>query len=153
MNRISRQLQSDWPTHMSFDKSRGPVERFYSSINGALTESSSIFYNRRQIDIFLLAMAIGKARNAREPIKNPSQSIRRDALTEQEVWLMCCVALSDEGAGLDTLADPKKLIKTCEEYANGGIDILMQLDSQTDVNNKQYEEFLEKAIKSHSSSV
>ncbi len=150
MNKISRQLQSDWPTHMSYDKNDGSVEKFYSSINGALVEKNSIFYNKRQIDIFLLAMAIGKKRDAKESIKTPSQSIRRDALNEQEVWLMCCVALSDNDAGLETLADPKKLIKTCEEYANGGIKILMQLDSQPDINNKQYEEFLEDGIKSHS---
>ena len=149
MNKISRQLQSDWPNYMSYDKSDDTIEKFYSSINGVLAERSSIFYNKRQIDIFLLAMAIGKMRNAKKAIRSPSQSIRRDALDEQEVWLMCCVALSDDDAGLNTLADPKKILKTCEEYANGGIKILIELENQSDSNNKQYEGFLEEAIKSH----
>ena len=57
-------------------------------------------------------MAIGKEfkdpepkdkelKSGRIPIENPSQSIRRDALTEDEVWLMCCIALSEEDTDLD----------------------------------------------------
>ena len=146
MNKISRQLQADWPTHMSYDMSDGDVDRFYSSINGVLTEQNSIFYRKRQIDIFLLAMAIGKELNTKKPLKKPSQSIRRDALNEEEIWLMCCVGLSEDDANLDILAEPTKLIRMCEEYSNGGINTLIQLENQIDLNNRQYEEFLEKAI-------
>ena len=151
MNKDVRQLLYDWPNNMSYDKSDGTIEKFYSSINGVLTEPSSIFHNRRQIDIFLLAMAIGKMHNAKKVIKTPSQSIRRDALNEQEAWLMCCVALSDDDddAGFDTLANPEKIVRTCEEYANGGIKTLIGWESQVDIHSNQYEEFLEEAIKSH----
>ena len=146
MNKISRQLQAGWPTHMSYDRSDSDVDRFYSSINGVFLEENSIFYNKRQIDVFLLAMAIGKELDAKKSLKKPSQTIRCDALLEEEVWLMCCVGLSEDDASLDTLADPAKLIRTCEEYSNGGIKKLIQIEKQSDPNNKQYEEFLEKGI-------
>ena len=146
MNKISRQLQAGWPIHMSYDRSDSDVYRFYSSINGVFLEENSIFYNKRQIDVFLLAMAIGKELDAKKPLKEPSQTIRCDALREEEVWLMCCVGLSEDNASLDTLADPTKLIRTCEEYSNGGIKKLIQIENQTDPNNEQYEEFLEKGI-------
>ena len=91
-------------------------------------------------------MAIGKDMNSRVKLENSSQSIRRDALTEEEVWLMCCVALSEKDTDLETLADSKTIIRICEEYANGGIKALIRLDQRADINNKQYEEFLEDAI-------
>lgn len=148
MTRISRQLSADWNPHMSFDKKNTDAETFYSTQNGAITERTSLFYKRRQIDIFMLAMAIGKAQNSRKKIHSPSNSIKSDALTEDELWLMCCVALSEDDADIDTLADPKKLIKICEEYSNGGIGTLIELDRQTDLDHGQYEEFLENALKS-----
>ena len=146
MSRISRQLQADWPNHMSYDKSNSDVDKFYSYTNGVIMEQESVFYKKRQIDIFLLAMAIGKEQNNRVKVKKPSQTIRCDALHEEEVWLMCSVVLAEEGTDLDVLADPPRLIRICEEYANGGIEYLMQLEKQTDLNNKQYEESLERAI-------
>ena len=148
MTRISRQLQADWPVYMSYDNGDSDTDRFYHTGKGAILEESSIFYQKRQIDIFLLAMAIGKEQKTRKPLGKPSNSIRRDALTEEEVWLMCCVALSEDDANLETIADPKKIVKICEEYANGGIKTLIQLDTQTDINNQQYEESLERALKS-----
>lgn len=144
-NRASRLLQADWPIHISYDKDQSEVDMFYSTIKGAISDRNSDFYNKRQVDIFLFAMAIGKELNARKKIKAPSQSIRRDALTEEEMWLMCSVALSEKDADLDVLADSKKIVSICEEYSNGGINKLIQMENQIDPK-KEYEEFLEKAI-------
>ncbi len=147
VNKISMRLQADWPINISYDKSEEGAEDFYSSIKGAVTEKSSIFYERKQTDIFLLAMAIGKEMNSRKKIKKPSQSIRRTALTEREAWQMCSVALSEEGANLDTLADPAKIVRICEEYANAGLRTLLVIDKRiSDVGFQQYEELLEDAV-------
>lgn len=143
-NKASRRLQADWPPYMSYDKSNNEVEQFYSTINGKIRERSSIFFDKRQIDIFLLAMAVGKSMETRKPMKNASKSIRRDALIEEEVWMMCSVALAEENR-LDVLADGDKVVRICEEYANAGIEVLISLDRQTG-ETEPYEEFLEKFL-------
>ncbi|MDA7987297.1 MAG: hypothetical protein MPJ53_02130 [Alphaproteobacteria bacterium] len=125
-DKITLQLQSDWPVHMSYDKDDREIVDFYSSINGAISQRGSIFYQKRQIDIFLLAMAIGQQKRLRTKIKSRSESIRRDALLEREVWLMCSVALAEE-KDLAVLGSPEEVVRICEEYANGGIHTLISM--------------------------
>ena len=143
--KIAKRIQADWPLHLSYDKSDPNIESFYSSIEGRVTEKASIFHDKRQIDIFLLAMAIGVEQNNREKIKKPSDSIRRDALTEKEVWMMCSVALAEDPR-LGVLADSKELIKICQEYSNGGIKTLMVLEKGGNDVKGEYEDFLTQAI-------
>jgi len=128
--KIALHLQSDWPHDMSYDKANEDVARFYDTLDdgeSAIRADTSMFYKRRQVDIFLLAMAIGHARKNRKKVSRPSMSIRRDALKEKEVWMMCSVALAEEGR-LEVLADPPHVVRICEEYANGGINELMKMD-------------------------
>ena len=58
---------------------------------------------------------------------------------------MCSVALAEEPR-LDILADSKELIKICQEYANGGIKVLMALEKLGNNVSEQYEEYLTKMI-------
>ena len=141
-NAVSRRLQVDWPPYMSYDRADSAIVDFYSIIKGTLTEKSSIFHNRRQIDIFLLAMALGVEAQERKKFSDRSQTIRRDALTEDEVWMMCSVALAEEGT-MEVLADPSKVIRICEEYANGGIGTLMSINRRGGSTSGPYEELLE----------
>lgn len=139
--KTSNYLSYDWPHDISYDKSDPSVEKFYSTVRGTISDASSIFYKKRQVDIFLLAMAIGKSLGHREPLKKPSDAIRRDALSERAVWMMCSVALSDT-KNLDVLADPAKAVRICEEYANAGIGTLMALSKRPGDTTLPYEEFL-----------
>ena len=145
---IAKRIQADWPFHLSYDKGDQSIDDFYSSIKGVIREKNSIFYEKRQIDIFLFAMAIGKSQNSREKIKKSSNSIRRDALTEEETWMMCGIVLGEENAGLDALSNTRELIKTCEEYSNGGIKTLMVMEKDRLSKGMvdPYETFLERAI-------
>lgn len=143
---VSKRIQADWPMHLSYDKSDSDIDEFYSNIKGNLKQDSSIFYGKRQIDIFLLAMAIGKSMNNRVKVKMQSNSIRRDALTEEETWMMCSIALAEEDAGLDALSNTRELIKTCEEYSNGGIKTLITMERTAHDRIKTYEDFLERVI-------
>lgn len=144
-NRVSRRLQADWPENISYDKIP-EIDDFYSTVKGTIRDASSIFYKKRQIDIFLLAMAIGIELGERKKLTKPSQTIPRNVLTEIEVWMMCSVALAEERA-LDILANPPKIIKICEEYANGGIKTLMSINMQSGpVISEPYEEYLEKLL-------
>lgn len=144
-SKISRQLSSDWPHEISYDKSKSGVEDFYSTVRGTISEKSSIFYKKRQIDIFLLAMAIGKSLGEPESLKSPSAVIRRDALSEKEVWMMCSVALS-VAKSLDVLAEPSKAVRICEEYANAGIGTLMAQSKRPGDAALPYEEFLKEVL-------
>lgn len=127
--KIAMHLQSDWPHDMSYDKANNEAANFYgvSGEDGAVGDDTSIFHRKRQVDIFLLAMSIGYAKKIRKKVARPSRSIRRDALTEKEVWIMCSVALAAVER-LEVLADPAHVVRICEEYANGGIDELMRMD-------------------------
>lgn len=127
--KIAMHLQSDWPHDMSYDKANKEAGNFYGGPveGGAIRDDTSIFHRKRQVDIFLLAMSIGYAKKIRKKVARPSRSIRRDALTEKEVWIMCSVALAAEER-LEVLADPAHVVRICEEYANGGIDELMRMD-------------------------
>ena len=144
----SKRIQAEWPPHLSYDKSDQSIDDFYSNIKGVIRDENSIFYEKRQIDIFLFAMAIGKSQNSREKIRKSSNSIRRDALTEEETWMMCGVVLGEEKAGLDVLSNTKELIKTCEEYSNGGIKTLMVMEKERLSKGimESYEIFLEDSI-------
>ena len=134
---------------MSYDKAVSGAESFYSTINGTVTEKSSIFYSKNQTDIFILAMAMGVELGERQKLARPSQTIRRDALTEMEVWIMCSVALAEEHT-LDVLANPSKMIRICEEYANGGIKSLMNLNMLSGSNILEpYEKSLEDLLDKH----
>ena len=138
---IAKRINADWPLHLSFDKSDPKIEAFYSSIEGRTAERTSIFYGKRQIDIFLIAMAIGVEQGNREKVTKPSDSIRRDALTEKELWMMCSVALATNPQ-LDILANSKELLRICHEYANGGIKTLMALEKSGSGVIDAYEDFL-----------
>ncbi len=141
-NRVSRLLQADWPENISYDKTP-EIENFYSMVGGTIRERTSIFYQKRQMDIFLLAMAMGIELGEKKKLTKPSQTIPRSVLTEMEVWMMCSVALAEERT-LDVLANPSKIIKICEEYANGGIKFLMNLnEGSSRVVSEPYEDYLE----------
>ena len=142
-NRVSRLLHADWPEYLSYDKAVSGLEEFYSMVHGTITEKSSIFYHKRQAEIFLLALAMGIDMGERKKLAKPSQTIRCNTLLEKEVWMMCSVALAEERT-LDVLANPSKMIRICEEYANGGIKTLMSLNMRSGSSiSEPYEENLE----------
>ena len=134
----------EWPSHLSYDKGRANVDEFYDGAHGAITKKRSIFYNKRLIDIFLLAMAIGKKTESRKKLKKPSITLNRESFTKKEIWMMCSVVLSDDKADLETITHPKEIVKTCEEYANGGIDKVMDADKKNSVGS--YEEMLDELL-------
>ena len=148
-DKITLQLQSDWPDYMSYDKKNNEIAAFYSSIGGAISQRGSIFYQKRQIDIFLLAMAIGKQKQLRTKLKSRSDSIKRNALLEKEVWLMCSVALAEE-KDLAVLGNPAEIVKICEEYANGGIHTLISMHKMQGVL-EPFEESLDELLEKRTS--
>jgi len=123
-----RRLTADWPRHISYDISNEEVKAYYNADEGSVTWKQSFFYEKRLADIFLCAMSIGKKNNNRRIIKNKKDTIRKDAFSEKDVWLMIATALSEDMAELAVLENPNDVIRVCEEYANAGIEDLMYID-------------------------
>ena len=80
-------------------------------------------------------MAIGKHKEARKPLVKPSKSIPVDFIKENHIVSMLGVAFSDDSIGLEILQNPKELRVICEEYANGGIEFLIEMKKLRDHDN------------------
>jgi hypothetical protein len=133
----TRKLTYDWEPHFSYDKTDDEVVSFYSADRpeSATNDAGSIFYKKTLWDIFVYAMAIGKSKEARKQLVKPSRTIPVDAIKEHHIVSMLGVAFSDESIGLEILQNPKDLRIICEEYANGGIDFLIEMKKLRDYDN------------------
>jgi hypothetical protein len=148
-SRNLKKIVADWPEFLSYDNSDEKIKSFYSEHAGEKTKKSSIFYEKRLLDIFLLAMAIGKqSGGGRLKLASKSRTMPRNALTEEEIWIMTCVAFEEKEGDLNVLSDPKELVNICEEYANAGIRKLMALDYGSSITDplEQYENLLTKNL-------
>jgi len=145
---ISKKLTLDWPENMSYDISDTPISENYSERTGFTQKRTSIFHKKRLLDIFLFALALGKQKGIRTPLKKKSQSMPTNALTEEEIWMMTCVALSEPNADLDILTKPAEIVKICEEYANTGINELITRDYNSSLSDPlgPYEKLLEENL-------
>lgn len=139
-------LLKNWPENISYHKSTD-IENYFSKEHGAVTDSASLFHEKKRIlEIFIFAMALGKNRNSYLPWSDipkskKSLSMPTDALTEEEIWLMTCVAISHENKGVEVIKNPKKIVEICEGYANGGIALLLSYDKSPNPLEKFEEEF------------
>ena len=133
----TRKLTYDWEPYFSYDKTDDEVVSFYSADRpeSATNDAGSIFYKKTLWDIFVYAMAIGKSKELRKQLVKPSRTIPVDAIKEHHIVSMLGVAFSDESIGLEILQNPKDLRIICEEYANGGIDFLIEMKKLRDHDN------------------
>jgi len=92
-----------------------------SIYNNLKKVSGSFFYQKEMTNIFITAMAIGFLRNNPIAIKSPSNSIPTAVFTKQEKWMMIAVYMATKRAKVDALYEPDDILKTSEEFANGGI--------------------------------
>ena len=124
-----RLLVSNWPEHISYDKSNEDVVDYYGKYNnGYTTKKHSFFYGKRNLDIFTYAMAIGKHYNTKRALKSKSISLPADSLKENEIWMMISVVFSEPNVDIKILSDGKEIVKICEQYANAGIEKLIDMD-------------------------
>ena len=66
----------------------------YSEFYKDLTKvTKSFFYQKNMTNIFIMAMALGFKKDARNPLKKPSNSVPTNVFTKEEKWLMISVYL------------------------------------------------------------
>jgi len=145
---ISKKLTLDWPENISYDSSNDQISENFSERTGFVTKRISIFHKKRLLDVFLFALALGKQKGIRTPLKKKSQSMPTKALTEEEIWMMTSVALSEPKSDLDLLTKPSEIVKICEEYANTGINELITRDYNSSLSDPlgPYEKLLEENL-------
>lgn len=84
----------------------------------------SPFYGRTMKDIFIFAMSVGFSEQARKRLSKRKGTIPTATLTDDDDWLIRTIAIAEEKT-LDILFDEMKVYEIAEEYANGGIRLLV----------------------------
>ena len=145
-------IRANWPKYIGYNKSNTKIEIYYDDKknDGAKNKKTSFFYGKTGLDIFLMAMALGKDIGSSTPIPKggKANNLPTSSLTDATMWAMISVALSEEDTDLDTLTDGKKIYEICEGYANTGILPLITLDETGEIGNyqSQFEDKFKKYI-------
>ena len=145
-------IRANWPKYIGYNKSNAKVELYYDDKKkeGAKNKKTSFFYGKTGLDIFLMAMALGKEIGGMTPTPKGGRAnnLPTSSLTDAAMWSMISVALSEEDSNLGTLTDGKKIYEICEGYANTGIIPLINLDETGEIGNyqKHFEDKFKKYI-------
>jgi hypothetical protein len=118
---------------------------YYQDKDGWLSKNSkSIFAGKYQKDLFIFAMALGKYRKKKSPVKPPKLSnVRVDAMIERQKWALLTIGIS-ESKNLLCLKDESPLYANAEEYAYEGLNILVSRVEKYGIN---YPKALEAELK------
>jgi len=121
------------PDRLYIDQS--DVQRFDD-----LEKNVRMFEKRQKKELFLTAMAIGWKNEARIPMGKRQEFVRMEYLRPEDEALIYAVAISAES--VDVLADPLKVMQIAEEYAHGGIPLLIAKINQPGSFEKNFEKEL-----------
>ena len=106
-------------------------------------ESSSIFAGKNQKDLFIFAMALGKAKNKKATVKNKQSNVSVSAMTEKQKWALLSIGIS-ESRDLICLKDESPLYSIAEKYAEEGMKIIQSHRDRYGIN---YPKFLEAELR------
>lgn len=84
----------------------------------------SLFQNREDGEVYMMAVALGLNKNLREPSKKSKEVRTYHGLKDEFKLLLRIVVLIGSKYDYDILQDGAKTLKIIEEYANGGIEVL-----------------------------
>ncbi|MGN7787821.1 hypothetical protein ACTJIJ_25020 [Niabella sp. 22666] len=72
-------------------------------------------------DVFMLAVSLGRQHNSCPSIQTPKEIFSGDVLdARMDVAILVAIAF-EKNQQFDTLLDPKQVLETAQQYANGGI--------------------------------
>jgi len=106
-------------------------------------DSSSIFAGKNQKDLFIFAMAIGKAKNKKSTVKSKQNNVSVNAMTEKQKWALLSIGIS-ESHDLICLKDEGPLYNLSEKYAEEGMKIIQ---SHVERYGLSYPKFLEAELR------
>ena len=105
--------------------------------------SSSIFAGKNQKDLFIFAMALGKAKNKKSTVKSKQSNVSVSAMTEKQKWTLLSIGIS-ESRDLICLKDESPLYNIAEKYAEEGMKIIQSHKDRYGIN---YPKFLEAELR------
>src|SRR5208283_1942482 len=95
--------------------------------------SSSIFAGKNQKDLFIFAMALGKAKNKKSTVKSKQSNVSVSAMTEKQKWTLLSIGIS-ESRDLICLKDESPLYNIAEKYAEEGMKIIQSHKDRYGIN-------------------
>ena len=149
----SKKLTYDWSRDFSYDSGDESKLKFYHTDKDnphcIMKDEKSIFFGKTQWDVFVCAMAVGKKYNLSKPLKKRSKSIPVANANSEHIVQILSLIFSEDGVELPILQTPDKIKTICEEYANGGVEELIQWHNMGDSLNpwSEYQKELEKCFK------
>lgn len=120
-------MANDVRAEMYIDKSKRDI---YTQLT---EDEDSLFYKRKDTEVFVAAAAIGFYMKKRVPIKGTKHSLYPMSLYKSDdnnLWLLKSIAISV--GGIEVLNNLKSVAAIVEEYANGGIDVLYEYHKNSD---------------------
>lgn len=84
------------------------------------------FEGKDNKDVFIIAMVIGYSRGLKSELTVKEGYVRFEYLKPRDKSIMKSIAVADTG-NLDILLDKRKVYSIAEEYAAGGIKILINM--------------------------
>ena len=122
---------------MSTEHHNEPRNAGYSAKNAAYytewidnKKSHNIFTDRKQKDLFIFSMALGKFNEMKSDINDKKSNVSVEALKEQQKWAVLSIGISKK-INLLCLKDEKPIYLEAEKYAEEGLKILKsRIDKQ-----------------------
>ncbi|MEM3385754.1 MAG: hypothetical protein QW738_05375 [Nitrososphaeria archaeon] len=87
-------------------------------------EQNEFFKGKSNKDLFLFAMAVGFKNKVRRPIESKKEFVREEYLKEKDLVLLYALAIFETGK-IDVINNKAEVYKIAEEYAHGGIQLLI----------------------------
>jgi hypothetical protein len=101
------------------------IEKNLQSQYNSIKDGTSFLKGSEHAEIFLFAMAIGLRRGMRKKLETPYPLVVCTGFGPKDRAMIVSVALKEKGQ--EVLADRNEIRKIAEEYANAGIDEVIEL--------------------------
>src|SRR3989344_6569257 len=98
------------------------IEKKYQKEYNELKSKNELFKDKKNNDIFLVAMTLGFKHKTFKPLKDSYPIVNTEGFDNKGVWLIATTAIGEKGLGV--LNDMAEIRKIAEGYANGGYEIL-----------------------------
>ena len=154
-----KKITADWDEYWSYDTANDSKKIFFSrdSPTSAVNTVGSFFHNKLLWEVFVYAMAIVKylydksEGEGRQPFKQTRGTIPIAYTKEEHLHAILGLVFSLKETDMSIINRPGDIRKICEEYANGGVEKLIEFEENRDASNpvltyeKELFEFLNKS--------